>query len=474
MNSIKKIIIVGSLLILLILFSIILISIPRTIIDIKGDKYQELPVGEKYKEEGVFAYVKTLLKRKKIDYEIFGKVDTKEPGKYIITYTTRSEYATKKAIRIVNVVDKEKPVITVKSQIKGCKKNNLIEINASAHDNYDGDISSAIKYKVIADKIQLFVEDGFGNRTTKSQKILYIDAEKPKITLNGNNTIFLRQGEVYTELGAIASDSCDGDITKKININSDVDVTKPGTYRVIYKVSDSDGNTIEKIRNIIVLSEENSDDEVQKVANGATIYLTFDDGPGKYTEQILEVLSKYDVKATFFVTNQFPKYQHLISEEYKQGHTIGIHTYSHKWSIYSGIETYLDDFNKINEIVRNQTGIESKIFRFPGGSSNTISKNYHKGIMTSLAKLMTEKGYIYFDWNIDSGDTAKKRNSKEDIIKNIKKGLNGDGEYIILMHDIRKNTLEALPEIIEMAKSFGYEFSALNESTNAPHFNISN
>ena len=204
------------------------------------------------------------------------------------------------------------------------------------------------------------------------------------------------------------------------------------------------------------------------------IYLTFDDGPGKYTEQILEVLSKYDVKATFFVTNQFPNYQHLISEEYKQGHTIGIHTYSHKWSIYSDVETYLDDFNKINEIIRNQTGVESKIFRFPGGSSNTISKNYNKGIMTSLSQLMTEKGYIYFDWNIDSGDTAKKRNSKEDIIKNIKKNLNGDGAYIILTHDIRKNTLEALPEIIETAKTFGYEFAAISESTRAPHFEVSN
>ena len=127
--------------------------------------------------------------------------------------------------------------------------------------------------------------------------------------------------------------------------------------------------------------------------NSKIIYLTFDDGPGMYTKRILDVLEEYNVKATFFVTNQFPKYEYLIKNEYEMGHVIGVHTYSHNYKkIYSSFENYIDDVNKMNEIIKKYTGNFSNILRFPGGSSNTISRKYKKGIMTELTREVSNLG----------------------------------------------------------------------------------
>ena len=153
------------------------------------------------------------------------------------------------------------------------------------------------------------------------------------------------------------------------------------------------------------------------------IYLTFDDGPGMYTKRILDVLEEYNVKATFFVTNQFPKYEYLIKNEYEKGHAIGVHTYSHNYKkIYSSFENYIDDVNKMNEIIKKYTGNFSNILRFPGGSSNTISRKYKKGIMTELTREVSNLGYTYFDWNVASGDVNGY--SKNRIYKRIIKSLN--------------------------------------------------
>lgn len=470
MSSIKKLITIGILLIVLISLSLVYLVMPKIIIDLKGEKYQTIRVGDSYTEAGATAYLKTLSNKNLLEYEINGNVNTSEVGTYVLTYKATTKNITKKTIRVIDVIDNKSPKIKLNSEVKGCKNNNLIEIDAVATDNYDGDISNLIEYRISNDEVIIKVSDSSHNSTIRKESINYIDKEKPTITLNGEEVVYLKVGESYTELGAVAEDSCDGNITNKIKFNGEVDVNTPGIYKITYQVTDSVNNTSELVRNVIVSDEEYP----YKIINGATIYLTFDDGPGQYTEEILNVLSKYNIKATFFVTNQFPKYQHLLKNIHNDGHAIGIHTYSHEWSIYESADTYLTDFQKIDEIIFNEIGIHTKIFRFPGGSSNKVSKNYKKGIMTELAALMAEKGYIYFDWNIDSGDTSKKDSSTKAIIKNVKKNLKGDGEYVILMHDIRKNTLEALPDIIEYAKACGYDFAAITEKTLAPHFKIAN
>ena len=473
MNNQKKIITIGSILITLIILSMIYLLFPKVLISLNGNKYVELNIGESYEEYGATAKLKSLFQQKNLDVTIDGKVNSQKVGKYIITYKAKNKKATSEVIRVVHVKDNLSPEISIKNQIIGCKKNNLIEYNLVAVDDYDGNVTENVKYEIMDDEITFFVKDSSGNETKITEKIKYIDDEKPKITLNGQQNIYLKVGEEYEEYGATANDSCDGNLTDIVKINGNVDVNTPGTYEITYSVTDKNNKKSTAKRYVIITN----DDEIQQkpqIVNGATIYLTFDDGPGPYTESLLNILSEYDVKATFFVTGQFPKYQYLIKKEYELGHAIGIHTYSHKWSIYESVESYLADFKKIESVIYQETGVNTKLFRFPGGSSNTISRNYSKGIMTKLSAHLEGEGYIYFDWTFDSGDTSKKNNSVNAIINNFKLNLKGDGEYIVLMHDIKENTLKALPEIIKYAQSNGYKFEKLSESSPTAHLKIAN
>lgn len=467
MKSKNKIILVGILLIILIFTAMLLLLIPKVEIDINGEKYLTINIGEEYIENGAKSYLDDFGQKKDLNVEIVGNVDTSKIGKYIVTYKVNYKGREYNKIRVINVVDTEKPTLILNKEPIICKTRNLVEIDATAIDNLDGDISEKIKYFIKDNKITLFVVDSSNNKSEIFKDIKYNDDEKPIITLKGSQTIYLGIGESYIEEGANAYDSCDGNITDKIKITNSIDNNIPGNYEVTYSVTDSSNNEVKKVRNVIVDEINNN-----KVTDGI-IYLTFDDGPGQYTDEILNILDKYQIKASFFVTNQFPKYQNMIAKEYEKGHTVAIHTYSHKWSIYDSVDTYLDDFNKIQSIVIAQTGSPAKYFRFPGGSSNTVSRSHSKGVMTKLSQLMQENGYKYFDWSIDSGDTHKK-NTKEYIINMVESHLKGNGNYMILMHDIKKNTLLALPSVIEYGLQKGYEFKAINEDTPEFHFKIAN
>ncbi len=207
----------------------------------------------------------------------------------------------------------------------------------------------------------------------------------------------------------------------------------------------------------------------QKVA-----YLTFDDGPSENTIKILNILDKYDVKATFFVI-----YRKGMEKQYKEivnrGHTLALHSYTHNYKkIYSDKDAYFSDLKKIGNYVKSVTGVESNITRFPGGSSNTISNKYNKGIMKDLKKEVLEQGYIYHDWNVDSRDAEQNNIPAETLLKNIKASLPKYTKANILMHDTGKakqTTVEALPKIIEYIKSQGYEIEAITEESTAIRHN---
>ncbi len=214
---------------------------------------------------------------------------------------------------------------------------------------------------------------------------------------------------------------------------------------------------------------ENSNGQSSK-----TCYLTFDDGPSDNTLKILDVLAKYNIKATFFVTNNSKlSYVKNINDA---GHTVGLHTATHKWSIYSSSDSYYDDLNTIRDSVAGIIGIKSNIIRFPGGSSNTASKKYCEGIMSFLSKDVIEKGYYYFDWNVDSGDADGNRVPADKIISNIKNGPTQKENIVVLMHDadVKTTTVEALPQIIEFYASNGYTFSNITENTPAVHHGVKN
>lgn len=178
------------------------------------------------------------------------------------------------------------------------------------------------------------------------------------------------------------------------------------------------------------------------------VYLTFDDGPSRYTAQILDILKEYDVKATFFVVGKGKKpYEALYSRIIEEGHTLGMHSYSHVYEdIYQSKEAFVKDVNELQDYLYEVTGTHPQVYRFPGGSSNRASKVP----MEELEAYLDEIGVQWYDWNVSSGDATAKL-GKDKIIANCTKGLEGYHQAVILMHDAanKKSTVEALPELIE-------------------------
>lgn len=205
------------------------------------------------------------------------------------------------------------------------------------------------------------------------------------------------------------------------------------------------------------------------VPEGPAIYLTFDDGPGPYTAALLDILKDCGVRATFFVTAQSPEYLDMITRASAEGHSIGAHTFSHEYrEIYAGTEAFLWDFLKCEEMIRAHTGSYSPLFRFPGGSSNTVSR-ISPGIMTSLSATMPALGFRYFDWNVDSGD-ASRIASRETILRNIMEGCRGRQASIVLQHDIKSFSVGIVRDVIAWGRENGYCFLPLGpDSPTAKH-----
>lgn len=190
-------------------------------------------------------------------------------------------------------------------------------------------------------------------------------------------------------------------------------------------------------------------------SSGKKVYLTFDDGPSSNTDQILDILKDYDVKATFFVVGKTDErsvkaYQRIVEE----GHTLAMHSYSHRYDeIYESKEAFARDLNSLQEYLYETTGVWPRIYRFPGGSSNTVSKVD----MQELIEYLTDIGITYFDWNVASGDAVSRALPAETIVNNCLSGIEKQKESVILMHDAsnKGTTIEALPQIIEAIQEQG-------------------
>ena len=205
------------------------------------------------------------------------------------------------------------------------------------------------------------------------------------------------------------------------------------------------------------------------------VYLTLDDGPSYLTPAFLDVLDRYNVKCTFFVTAQDPEYFYLIKEAYDRGHTIGLHSYSHDYAtIYTSPEAFFADLDAIGQVVAEQIGYVPAFIRFPGGSCNQVSRDYCEGIMTYLTSAVQERGYQYFDWNCSSGDGAV----VDDVNALIAAATSVDywENIVLLSHDCggKETTLEALPSIIEYYLSNGYEFRPITRDAFTSHQEIFN
>ncbi len=204
--------------------------------------------------------------------------------------------------------------------------------------------------------------------------------------------------------------------------------------------------------------------------NGKTIYLTFDDGPSKTTARVLDNLAKYNVKCTFFqIGTQVGDYLPTVKRALDEGHSIGIHAYVHEYDvIYASVDAYVSDFNKCVNVFREKLAFNPTIFRFPGGTSNTTSKQYCKGIMTELSKLMPASGYNYCDWNVSPED-AMSRMTVDQIFEATKKEIlsTSNNNKYVLMHDYggMENTADAALKIVEWGLENGYAFDRLTPET---------
>lgn len=204
------------------------------------------------------------------------------------------------------------------------------------------------------------------------------------------------------------------------------------------------------------------------------VYLTFDDGPSSNTGKILDILAEYDVKATFFVVGkEEEKYQPLYKRIVEEGHTLAMHSYSHKYNeIYQSKESFVEDLEKLQEFLYETTGVWCRYCRFPGGSSNTVSSVD----MHELIDYLEEQDMSYFDWNISSGDASSAYISPEAIVRNSTAKLQNFPEAIILMHDAsdKDSTVEALPRLIEQIQAMeDTELLPITDETEAIH-HISN
>lgn len=223
----------------------------------------------------------------------------------------------------------------------------------------------------------------------------------------------------------------------------------------------------------IVRSEDEGEQPSQ---DDKVVYLTFDDGPTSNTNAILDALDRSGVKATFFVIHTHNGCEIQLRDIYTRGHAIGLHSYSHQYEIYRSEEAYFEDLDQISDLVYEATGERSKLLRFPGGSSNTISRKYKAGIMSALTKAVEKKGYVYFDWNWDSMDASNLGKDAASITKYATRPIGQDSHVILLMHDsaTKKATVEALPDIIRTYKDAGYRFDVLSTESYVYHHKVNN
>ncbi|MBQ6477345.1 MAG: polysaccharide deacetylase family protein [Bacilli bacterium] len=446
---------------LVIIYLLINIFVPK--VELIGKDDITMSVGTKFKDPGVKAYFR--LNDVSNSVQEKSNLKTKKIGHYYIDYyIKRGPFKIKKR-RHIEVVDDIKPKIIIKNKYNNyyvCPNKELDKVAYEAKDNYDGDITDDVKVDIHKDKVIFTVSDKSKNKTTVTKKIMYVDVERPSLKLNeGDKTIFL--GDKYEEPFAEAKDNCDGNISKNIKINGKVDNKKTGKYELIYEISDKAGNKNSKKR-VVTVKEKPT----------GTIYLTFDDGPNSgTTDVILNILKEEGVKATFFVTCKGP--DDLIKREFKEGHTVALHTASHDYSyIYASEENYLADLKRVSDRVERITGKKTMYVRFPGGASNTISRRYSPGIMTRLSNKISSMGYRFYDWNISSGDAEAGSHTAGEISSNVINSIRPNGYNIVLMHDIKPYTRDGLRDIIKWGKSNGYRFLPIDDNTHQYHQRINN
>lgn len=415
------------------------------------------------------------MKEKAIAVKTTGEVNTERLGTYRLTYS--AEYVMDlyfftipcqvTVTRDVRVVDTRAPEIRLitNPDYFTLPGGTYEEEGFTAVDNHDGDITAAVVRTQTQDQVIYTVTDSSGNTAQVTRAIEYTDPIAPELTLLGAPHIMLQVGTAYTEAGAVAMDNCDGDLSQQVTVTGEVDTNQEGIYTLQYSVKDNFGNETTAQRVIfvskmpVVPGVPHTQYEDPLPSNGKVIYLTFDDGPSEHTPKLLDILDKYQVKASFFVVYSGNK--PVLQRMAQAGHTVAIHSASHDYSyIYSSVENYLNDLYITQYNIEQATGIKTMMFRFPGGTANTVSRQYRTGIMTELVQELTCRGFRYFDWHVDSKD-AVGAETRDEIYYNAVSGIGNRKNTVILQHDVTARSVEAAEMIIQWGIANGYSFLPL-------------
>lgn len=336
---------------------------------------------------------------------------------------------------------------------------------------FDGDVKVRVNAKHVDTDTP-----GTYTVTYKASRLFWSDKAERTVTVVDDNPPVLSLGEVNTYIDGggewtdnySAMDDRDGNLTSQVLVSGNLDLSHVGLYEIDYSVTDSSGNTATASREVRVIGTD------QPVTGSKIVFLTFDDGPWDATDELLDVLAKHNVKVTFFVTSNHPEYIDCIGREFREGHTVAVHTYTHDFDqVYASSDAYWSDFERMNDVIAEQCGgYRSIIFRFPGGASNTIS-SFNPGIMTRLTQEAAEKGLDYFDWNVDCGDGGG-LNDTPQLYQNIINGISANDISVVLCHDTHTATVRAIDDVLTWGEQNGYTFLPLGRGVYTCHHSVAN
>ncbi len=443
-------------------------------VELAGEEELILDYGEAFADPGARAILSGshLLRqgREAGEVHLLRAPDCYRLGKQSICYEASFRGMTARAERQVRVVDRVPPEITLKTDPgKKDESGRYVEEGYTAFDNVDGDLTDKVVRMESLGKVTYAVLDSSGNLTLAERKIPEYDFAGPEITLAGGDVIRHQLGRPFRDPGFEAVDNVDGDVTALVTVEGEADPYHAGSYPIRYHVRDSFGNETEKERLVEIAAAPRPE---VRWPQGKVICLTFDDGPGPDTLELLDVLDKYGAKATFFVTDS--GYEEAMGEIVRRGHSIGIHTVSHNYAeIYAGPEAYFQDLYAMQDIIREATGVTTTLMRFPGGSSNAVSIRTCQGLMTYLVEAVQDAGFQYFDWNVDSDDAGATKDT-QGVLENIQAGVREHSFSIVLQHDIHPYSVAAVEEVLRWGQENGYRFEALTETSPGCHHGLNN
>jgi peptidoglycan/xylan/chitin deacetylase (PgdA/CDA1 family) len=187
------------------------------------------------------------------------------------------------------------------------------------------------------------------------------------------------------------------------------------------------------------------------------VYLTFDDGPNKYTPKILDILKKKRAQATFFmIEGNIKRNPKIVNRLIKEGHYPGLHSVSHSArKLYRGSpKNVANEMEKTRQTLLRVSKFNSKLTRVPYGSKPYMKK--------PLRDALAKEGFKMWDWDVDTLDWKYNRIMPSKITSRVKSGLKGKkGPIVILFHDSR-GTAQQLPIIIDYLRKKGYNLEVYN------------